>query len=74
MRVKENNEKNTVDFAELHVGDCFRYKNIINSAENGLLIKINRKQNAVRLSDGSEYEDMCGIQVAPVNAEVQIID
>ena len=68
MRVRENNEKNTVDFAGLDVGDCFRYKNISNPAENGLLIKINRQQNAVRLSDGSEYENMCGIQVTPVNA------
>ena len=67
MRVKENNEKNTVEYATLDKGDCFRY-------QGDLLIKTDGSQNAVCLSDGSEYYIMCGEQVTPVNAEVQIID
>ena len=67
MRVKENNEKNTVDFAELEAGDCFRYG-------GKLWIKTNYAQDAVRLCDGTVYSDMCEDIVTPVNAEVQIID
>ena len=67
MRVRENNEKNTVDFTTLDTGDCFRY-------QGDLLIKTNGNQNAVCLGDGGEYDKMCGEQVTPVNAEVQIID
>ena len=67
MKVRENNEKNIVDYATLNKGDCFRYQGY-------LLIKTDGSQNAVCLSDGSEYDRMCGEQVTPVNAEVQIID
>lgn len=67
MRVIENNEKNTVDFAELKPGDCFRWG-------DSLLIRTDYEQDAVDLEDGSTYSNMCGDQVTPVNAEVQIID
>ncbi len=67
MRVLENNEKNTVDFAKLEPGDCFRW--------NGeLYIKSDCAQEAVCLNSGYHLEDMCGEPVIPVNAEVQIID
>ena len=67
MRVKENNKKNTVDYADLAAGDCFRYK-------GDLLIKADYEQDAVCLTDGVAYNGMCGKIVIPVNAEVQIID
>ncbi len=73
MRIKESNKSNTVDFASLDFGDCFLYRNSDHPSQDGLLIKIEREQDAIRLSDGSEYENMCGIQVTPVNAEVQIV-
>lgn len=67
MRVIKNNEKNTVDFAELEPGDCFRWA-------DSLLIKTDQEQDAVDLEDGVVYGDMCRKRVIPVNAEVQIID
>jgi hypothetical protein len=72
MRVIENNEKNTVDFADLEPGDCFRHttKNHVSQ----LYIKSQCGQEAVGLSDGFALCDMCGDMVTPVNAEVQIID
>lgn len=67
MRVKENNEKNTVDFEKLEPGDCFRYG-------GKLHIKSDYEQDSVCLTDGAAHDQMCGNQVTPVNAEVQIID
>jgi len=67
MRIKENNEGNTVDYGELEAGDCFRYK-------NKLYVKADYEQDAICLTDGSMQCDMCGEKVTPVNAEVQIID
>ena len=67
MRVIENNEKNTVDFAVLNPGDCFRW-------EGNLYVKSDYGQDATGLTDGSALGDMCGDMVTPVNAEVQIID
>ncbi len=67
MRVRENNEKNKVDFADLGEGDCFRYC-------GELWIKTDYEQDGVCLVDGNVHEDMCGDMVTPVNAEVQIID
>ena len=67
MKVRENNEKNTVDFAELEPGDCFRWK-------GNLYVKSDCEQDAVGLEDGWTLADMCGEQVISVNAEVQIID
>ena len=67
MRILENNEKNTVDFAELDPGDCFRWG-------GNLYVKSQCGQEAVGLADGSAQEEMCGSQVQPVNAEIQIID
>lgn len=67
MKVLENNEKNTVDFAELEPGDCFRW-------DGNLYVKSQFEQDAIGLVDGYAMEGMCGSQVQPVNAEVQIID
>ncbi|KKN69799.1 hypothetical protein LCGC14_0437450 [marine sediment metagenome] len=67
MRVRENNEKNLIDFADLDAGDCFRY-------EGTVCIKTEFDQDAVTLGDGSVWSDMCGNMVTPVNAEVQIIN
>lgn len=67
MKVLENNEKNTVDFAELKPGDCFWWK-------GHLFIKSNFAQHAVEFSDGRTIMCMCGVIVTPVNAVVQIID
>lgn len=67
MKVKENNEKNTVDYEKLEPGDCFRF-------EDELFIKSDYDQDAVGLKSGHAKCDMCGEQVTPVNAEVQIID
>ena len=67
MKILENNEKNTVDFADLDPGDCFRW-------DGGLYVKSNCDQEAVSLVDGYALSEMCGEQVQPVNAEVQIID
>ena len=67
MRVKENNEKNVVDFGELDKGDCFKW-------EGNLYIKSACDQEAVGLNDGFALADMCGEMVTPVNAEVQVID
>lgn len=67
MKILENNEKNTVDFAELDPGDCFRW-------EGGLYIKSDYEQDAVGLGNGHPLAEMCGEQVTPVNAEIQIID
>ncbi len=67
MRVRKNNEKNTVDFAELEPGDCFRDK-------GKLWIKTDYKQDGVCLNDGEIRSEFCGDMVTPVNAEVQIID
>lgn len=67
MRVRENNEKNTVDFGELKPGDCFRF-------EGDLCVKSTHQQNATGLESGDHFYDMCGILVTPVNAEVHIID
>ena len=68
MKVLENNEKNTVDFAELEPGDCFR------DEDGDLLIKTDCEQDAVQLSNGIVYGGLCGDMVTPVNAEVQIIN
>lgn len=67
MRIKENNEENTVDFAELESGECFRY-------QRDLWVKTDYEQDAVCLQDGNVRADMCGEQITPINAEVQIID
>lgn len=67
MRVKENNKDDMVDFANLDAGDCFRYC-------GALYVKSDFEQDAVGLTDGHALEGMCGDMVAPVNAEVQIID
>ena len=67
MKVLGKNEKNTVDFVELDAGDCFQY-------EGNLYVKSEYEQDAVGLTDGHALCDMCGDQVTPVNAEVQIID
>lgn len=67
MRILENNEKNTVDFAELDPGDCFRYEGMV-------CIKIQIDQDAIVLSNGEVWSGMCGNMVTPVNAEVQVID
>lgn len=67
MRVIENNEKNTVNFTKLKSGDCFRWR-------GNLYVKSECDQEAVGLTDGDALENMCGDQVTPVNAEVQIID
>lgn len=67
MKVLENNEKNTVDFAELNPGDCFRL-------EGYLYVKSAYGQEAVGLDDGHALCGMCGDMVTPVNAQVQIID
>ena len=67
MRVLENNEKNTLDFEELDAGDCFRYA-------GELHIKSDFEQDSVCLNNGIAYDKMCGKQVTPVNAQVQIID
>jgi len=67
MKVLENNEKNTVDFAELDPGDCFRW-------DGNLYVKSSFEQDAIGLVDGDAVAEMCGSQVQPVNAEVQIID
>ena len=67
MRVKGNNEKNTVDFEDLSAGDCFRY-------EKNLYVKSSYSQDAIGLSDGHALCNMCDTQVTPVNAEVQVID
>lgn len=67
MRIKENNEGNTVDYGELEAGDCFRYR-------EELYLKADFEQDAICLTDGSMLTDMCGDMVIPVNAEVQIID
>jgi len=44
MKVLENNEKNTIDFAELDPGDCFRYC-------GKLYVKSAFEQDAVGLAD-----------------------
>lgn len=67
MKILENNEKNTVDFAELDPGDCFRYC-------GRLYVKSAFDQDAIGLVNGEVMAEMCGSQVQPVNAEVQIID
>ena len=67
MRIKENNEKNTIDYEKLNAGDCFRF-------ENEICVKSDFEQDAIRLVDGQMLSDMCGEMVTPVNAEVQIID
>ena len=67
MRILENNEKNTVDFADLDPGDCFRWA-------GDLYVKADYEQDATGLLDGSALSEMCGEQVTPVNAEIQIID
>ena len=67
MRVNWDSKKNTIDFAQLRPGRCFVYGNC-------LYIKCNFAQYGVRLTDGAVCFKMCGIQVTPVNAEVQIID
>ena len=56
-----------VDFADLGPGDCFRWL-------GHLFIKANYKQYAVSLADGCTATDLCGEEVMPVNAEIQIID
>ena len=61
------NEKNTVDYGDLNAGDCFK-------AWGKLYIKSAFEQGATALKDGEARCNMCGIQVTPVNAEVQIID
>lgn len=67
MRVRENNEGNTVDFADLEPGDCFRHR-------GKLWIKANYEQDAICLQDGEMRTEFCGDMVTPVNAEVQITD
>ena len=67
MRVNWDSKKNTVDFAQLRPGHCFVY-------DNCLYIKCGFAQQAVRLTDGKVLFHNCGVQVTPVNAEVQIID
>jgi len=64
MRV---NEKNTVDFAKLKPGDCFRYEGV-------LCIKTEFEQDAIVLDSGEVWSNMCGNNVIPINAEVYIID
>jgi len=67
MRIKDA-KKETVDYKELEVGDCFRW-------EDSLLIKTDCGQDAVDLADGSVYSNMCEEEdITPVNAEIQIID
>ena len=67
MRILENK----VDFAELKAGDCFRY-------EDGLWIKccctICDAGKAARLNDGVINVGMDGEMVAPVNAEVRVVN
>ena len=67
MKVLENNEKNTVDYAELEPGDCFRHR-------DKLWMKVDYDQDGVCLEDGELRCEFCGDMVTPVNAEVQIID
>lgn len=67
MRINENNEENTVDFANLSAGDCFRYY-------GDLCVKSEVEQEAVGLKTGKGFANMCGEQVTPVNAEIRIID
>lgn len=71
MKIKENNEGNTVDFTKLDPGDCFRYTY---GEKSDLYIKSDHSQDATRLSDGHMLINMYGDMVTPVNAEVQIID
>ena len=67
MKVHWNNKGSTVDFASIRPGRCFEYGSC-------LYIKCNAKQQAVRMTDGAVYDDMCGQQVIPINAEVHIIN
>ena len=67
MKVRKQNEKKTVDFRNLKPGDCFE-------AWDRLYVKSTVGQQATGLEDGDGRVNMCGIQVTPVNAEVQIID
>ena len=67
MKVIENSKENTVDFAKLKPGDCFKW-------ENSLLIKTDYKQDAVDLETGAVYENICGEEITPINAEVRIIN
>ena len=66
MKVLENNEKNTVDFADLEPGDCFRVR-------GDLWIITDYEQDGVCLSNGEARSEFCGDMVTPVNAEVRII-
>lgn len=67
MKVRKQNEKRTVDFAILNPGDCFM-------AWDRLYVKSQSEQQATGLENGDARVCMCGIQVTPVNAEIQIID
>jgi len=67
MKVIGNNEKNTVDFADLKPGDCFRW-------DSDIYVKSAYGQDAICLDDGFMIQEMCGEQVTPVDAEVRIID
>ena len=68
MKIVKNNEKGEVNFAELKVGDCFK------DDDGDLMMKLDKQQKAVDLSDGCVYGNYCGDMVIPVNAEIHIID
>lgn len=68
MKIRKQNEKRTVDFATLKVGDCFY------DSDGDLIMKTDHEQDGVDLSNGVIYTDHCGDMVTLVNAEVQIID
>ena len=67
MKIRTKNEGVIVDFGSLQPGTCFR-------AWGKLYIKSRKDQDATGLTDGEARVNMCGVQVIPINAEVQIID
>lgn len=65
--VRNEKEIKEVNFADLNPGDCFEH-------EGDLCIKSQYEQDAISLTDGEQYEDMCGDTVILVNAEIHITD
>ena len=66
--VDEVTEQKPVKFEDLDTGQCFKW------ARSGstVMLKTDCDQDAVDLTDGEYYSNLCDEDVYPVNAEVHI--
>lgn len=68
--VNDAAEQKPVKFEDLDEGQCFKWS----KGESGIMLKTDCDQDAVDLTDGEYYSDLCGEDVYPVNAEIHIVN